>query len=362
MSGPAIMSHYEERLERDLERIRERVAQAGIHVDEALRAAERTFRTGDRNLASETILGDHRINREIREIDKLCHAFVARHLPSAGHLRLVSSVLRINVELERIGDYAVTVCREAVQLTKPPPSSIFEDLEVMAEQGRTMLAQAMQAFREGNPDLARGTMAMAKQASALTHKMWQDLLREGEKESRPISDLFALLIILNRLERVSDQAKNICEETVFAATGETKEPKVYSVLFVDETNTRWSQIAEAYARKSYPESGVYRSAGWSPGTEIDEETRAFLHASGLDFDGASPTAIADLPAGLAEFDVVVGLGQNAHRHLDETPFHTTIVQWDISDEEAAPSLESGFAALTLEIRDLMETLRGPNAT
>ena len=65
--------------------------------------------TRDRELAAEVILGDLPINREVRAIDALCHAFVARHLPSAGHLRFVSSVLRLNVELERIGDYAVTI-------------------------------------------------------------------------------------------------------------------------------------------------------------------------------------------------------------------------------------------------------------
>ena len=110
------MSHLEERLEHDLNHIRDHIARMGADVEQALEAAFRALESGDDRLAFKTILSDLPINRHMREIDRLCHAFIAVHLPSAGHLRLISSVIRANIILERIGDYAVTIAREAVQL------------------------------------------------------------------------------------------------------------------------------------------------------------------------------------------------------------------------------------------------------
>ena len=88
------MSHYEERLEQDLGKIREQIAAMAGKVEEGLKNAVRALQTGDCKLASTVILADHPINRSMREIDRLCHAFIAVHLPSAGHLRLLSSAVR----------------------------------------------------------------------------------------------------------------------------------------------------------------------------------------------------------------------------------------------------------------------------
>ena len=115
------MSHYEERLARDLADLKGRIATLGVRLDAALGAAVRAFLGRDRDLASSTILGDRAVNRATREIDRLCHAFVVRHLPSAGHLRYISAVLRLCIALERIGDYAVSISREAAS----PSNDIF---------------------------------------------------------------------------------------------------------------------------------------------------------------------------------------------------------------------------------------------
>ena len=76
------------------------------------------------NSPNEVVLGDLVVNRRVRKLDSKCHAFVARHLPSAGHLRFVSSVLRLSIALERVGDYAVIIARELAQLESPPPQQV----------------------------------------------------------------------------------------------------------------------------------------------------------------------------------------------------------------------------------------------
>lgn len=112
------MTHYEERLQEDLTRLQQKVSSLGNTVENAVANAVRALLELDKEIATEVIIGDLKVNRESRELDRLCHGFVARHLPAAGHLRYVSSTMRVNVALERIGDYAETISRTVLQLSK----------------------------------------------------------------------------------------------------------------------------------------------------------------------------------------------------------------------------------------------------
>ena len=258
------MSHYEERLERDLADLKERVLAVGAEVEEALRCAERVVVHGDRALASRTILGDNRINRAIRDVDARCHAFVARHLPSAGHLRFVSSVLRIDLELERIGDYAATICREALQLDAPPPQPLLADFEVMSAHGRNLLHARSQAFREGSADLARGTLGLAQPQRAMVRKLFADLLREGEVESRPLRRAVRAAHRPPPARARRRPGQEHLRGDHLRRHRRDQAAEAFTILFVDQRNDRASQLAEAWARKYYPKSGGYMSAGWEP--------------------------------------------------------------------------------------------------
>jgi phosphate transport system protein len=363
------MSHYEERLEKDLGGIKDRIAEVGRQVEEGFKNAIHSVLTEDQALAAATILGDMPINREVREIDALCHAFVARHLPSAGHLRFVSSALRMNVELERVGDYAVAIAREQRQLSQKVPDAVARDIDFLGDQARAALHQAMKSFNQGNADLAKGTKTMGSQVEASFQKVFDGLLEEGEKGSRPIKDLFATLVIFNRIARVADQAKNICEETVFVATGETKEPKVYNILFVDEQNSLLSQLAAALARRAFPESGRYASAGWSPASAVDSRLERFAESKSIDLGDASPKALASMWDEIEDYHVLVSLEGDASSHLGDVPFRTILLQWDVGsspgevDEQRAEAmLEEAHRSLAVEIGDLMKTLRGEGAS
>ena len=362
------MTYYEERLEKDLGVIKTRIADVGQGVEDGFKDAIHAVLTQDHDLAAATVLGDMPINREVREIDALCHAFVARHLPSAGHLRFVSSALRMNVELERVGDYAVAIAREQGQLSQKLPESVARDVDFLGDQARAVLHQAMKSFNQMNAELARGTKTMGSQVESSFQKVFDGLLEEGEKGSRPIKDLFATLVIFNRIARVADQAKNICEETVFVATGETKEPKVYNVLFVDEKNSSLSQMAAAFARRAFPESGRYECAGWSPAGEVDPRLVRFGGSKSIDLEGAAPKSLESMWDELEDYHVVVSLGGDVRPHLREVPFRTIVLQWDIGaapgdvDEQRAEAmLEESYRALSAQIGDLMQTLRGEGA-
>ncbi|MEN8176434.1 MAG: PhoU domain-containing protein, partial [Pseudomonadota bacterium] len=311
-------------------------------------------------------LNDGDINRAVREIDRLCHTFIVRHLPSAGHLRLMSATIRAVIALERIGDYAVSISREAVQIASLPDNSLARLLEIMGNESADMLRQALAAFKEGNADKAKGVMGMADQMERHLTNVFHELTHEEAK--RPIKDLFALFVVFSLLERVSDQAKNLCEETVFAVTGETKAAKVYRVLFLDEANDCQSQMAQAIGRKTFPNSGVFESAGRTAAGALDAGMTRFMEEHGCSMEEARPRKLDMTPTELGAYHVIVSLQGPVRDYLDEIPFHTTALQWDVGDApsnmddiEAGRSYEEMYRKISVELRVLLEKLRGPGA-
>jgi phosphate transport system protein len=357
------MSIYEERLETDLTTIRSEVQNVGSLVETAVGNSVKSILTWNQQLAYETILKDQVINRAVKRIDHLCHAFVVRHSPTAGHLRFVSSVLRVNVALERVGDYAVTVCREMARLAEKPNQRVIGDLEISVDPAKQALSQALEAFQNSNSELARGTKEMASHLGKTFDKAFSDLVDEGEKGAAPIRDLFALLVIFNRLSRVCDQAKNICEETVFASVGETKPAKRFRILFVDDKESCLSLMAVALALKDFPECAEYSSAGCDPSEELPADFVAFMEARGHDLQ-VKPARLEIIPEILGEYHIIVTLSKNLAQKMGRSPYHTVVLDWGIDSvcSEKSPAFDSCYTELSAKISDLMEILTGQGPT
>jgi phosphate transport system protein len=360
------MSHYEERLERDLTGIREQVANMAELVQTAVKNAMHALQTGNDKLAAATVLADHSINRNMRLIDERCHKFIALHLPSASHLRLMSSVIRVDIELERIGDYAATIAREALQLSAPPAGSMSRELERVGNETQLMLRQAVRAFKELNADLAKGTMIMEEQMENDLDIIYAELMANDNRDA--VKSLLAIFAVFTQLKRVADQAKNLCEETVFAVTGDPKAPKVYNILFIDEDNSCQSQIAEAIARKNFPGSGNYSSAGRSPAAALNPVMTEFLGNHGLNIDDTTwPKPIDMTPLELTTQHVIVSLQGSVKSYFEQLPFHTTPLEWDVGpapengDTAGIQRLEEIYRDTAVQVRDLMEALRGEGA-
>lgn len=356
------MKHYEERLERDEAEIRDGVKSVAALVETAVRNAVHALLAGDRRLANEVVLGDGEINRAVRALDHRCHAFIVRHLPSAGHLRLMSATIRAGIALERIGDYAVNIARESVQLSSPPTGGLARSADLMADQAIGMLHDAMAAFGEGNAEKAKGIMSLADQVGHELSNVLAELT--SENGAHDMKDLFALFVVFSMLERVSDQAKNICEEAVFAATGQTKAKKVYRILFLDKANSCQSQIAEAIARKHFPNSGEYKSKGTQPAASLDEGVKAFLEERGHAMSQSAPKRFDETAGELEGYHVIVSLEGPVTDYLKEIPFHTITLEWDVGQApcaggaEQTAHLEKLYRELSLQVRDLLERLRG----
>ena len=360
------MSHYEERLERDLSLIKQQATLLAKRVDDALSAAVRALLSGDDKLAYATVLGDQRINAENRKLDRMCHAFIGVHLPSAGHLRLITAMIHANIALERVGDYAVTIARESVHLAKRPDALIKREVELLAGESRQMFKQAVCAFIDGNAEKAKATMIMADQVERTFDVVFADLVSEGENFS--VEDLFAYLGVFNALERVSDQAKNICEETVFAVTGQTKATKVFRILFLDEDNTLLGPIAEMVARKNFSGGGEFSSLGRRAGA-MAPEVVGRLQELGIDLARHQPRAMNLSLRDLADFHVIVSLQGPVKSYVDNVPFHTAALEWDVGgavtaevpDEQRRERHEALIREIAVQVSNLMSTLRGEEA-
>lgn len=358
------MSGYEQRLAADKAEIRKRAFAVGRQVHEAIASATQALLKHDREACSRIVLGDLPINREIRAIDALCHKFVARHLPSAGHLRFVSSVLQMDVALERIGDYAVTIAREGVQLDGQIPESISSDIEALSDQACEILSDALLAFSERDAELARRTRPRAKAVNTSYSQFYRYLTQNGDQ--LPLADAFAIMTVYHRLDRVADQAKNISEETLFELTGEIKAPRKYRVLFVDDDGKAWAPMAAALARKTFPESGEYSCASVSPSAGLLSFLPQVAENVGADAPQPVSTSFDSNETELERYDVIAALTNDPER-IDQlvrhVPYATAIIRWphDAAATADAGSFETACRELSHQVHELMVLLRGPDA-
>lgn len=360
------MSHYQERLDRDLREIRSEFDAAATMAQEQIGDAVTALLSFNRDLATQVILRDRIINRITRNIDGLCHGFVIRHLPVGHHLRFISAALRVAVALERIGDYAATISRHAIRCSGPPPELIARDVELLAHQARACLAEALKAFRDENADGARKTLGLTYNMDSTHDKASEDLIATGERHNVPVRDLLGFARALSVLLRVSDQAENIAQETIVAVTGETIHPKVYRILFVDRANDGKSLLAEAYARKAFPESGSFASAGWEPAKAARPDALEFFEAHGFPTEGLHPKRLPELMTEPKHFHVIVGLDEEARGKVGELPYKTVFLHWDVGpcpfDAGGTARAEEMYREIASRLRELMLILRGPDGS
>ncbi len=360
--APERVTHYEERLENDLNSIKDGVSQVGSWVQDNLWDAVLSLTRFDRTRANHTILKDRAVNRATEDLDHECHVFVVRHLPSAGHLRFVSSVLRATVAMERIGDYAVTVCRETLRLHAAPPEALAADLDTLGSQVANTVRSGIGAFVDGDVEAAAAGLGMARQVESTYRKVVRTLRDLGEQQALPVGDLFSLLISVRVLKRASDQAENLCEQTQFAVTGATKEAKSYRLLFVDRTGNL-GKLAELFAEQVFPTEGLFESAATEPAEAYDPGLHEFVESRGVEVDGAPMALEERIDGAQRHYHVVAGIDLDPAVYIEHVPFRTVVLRWDIADAVGRAAAVEGreryailHRAVADEVTGLLEEL------
>ena len=351
------MSHLEERMEADLNYIRDWLWKIGEDVENALLNAKKALLLRDTEMAYDIILGDQPINRDSRQCDRLCHTFIARYLPGAGALREMASTIRINVILERIGDYAVTVCRESLQLEAPLPERFSAIIDGIADDSIEILAGARSAFREGNAERAIALMGAAKRMEGRMDGFYDELFEQDDRMDA--TTMMVIFAVFNILKRVADQAKNICDQTVFAVRGIAKLPKVYRILFIDRPGSGMGQLATAIGRKNFPDTAESASATPGGSDAVSDSLREFLQETGLPDEDLDSERLEALEHDFSDYIVIVCLDGQVSDHIQKVPFHSSALNWALPDGEG---FTGQYRHLRSQITELVTLLAGEETT
>jgi len=362
-------TRLEESLERDVERIRHQVLEMSALAERALRDCVEALSGGDRQRAYAVILRDQYIDEKEKEIDRLCLEFLVRQQPVGVHLRLAYSAIKINLELERVGDYAESVARQLLRLSSLPevPEAIRARIVEMADLAIPMLHDSIEAFVRQDPELAKKVIVVEPAVDALLGRLNADVI-EALREQKVLPEMMEPLVTIGRrFERVADQARNVCMETLYMCTGEyAKHPgaDTFRILFVGEHNACRSQMAEAIAQSLGQPKFIFSSAGLDP-RAIDPQTLAFMREKGLDISRMAPKAIYQVP-NLEHYQVIVGVAPEAQQAFPRSPRKMVYVDWSIDDpsrlqgspEEVRSAYEAAFTFLSRHVRDLVGAVLG----
>lgn len=175
------------------------------------------------------------------------------------------------------------------------------------------------------------------------------------------------MVILSRIRRVASQAKNICEETIFAVSGQTKKRKPVRILFLDEDNGIYSRTAVALARKAFPNTGRFVSAGLNESQTSIESYMAYLTTQGCTPPREVFRSVEFEKANLNAYDVVISLQVPMDRFLTKIPFHTVSLEWTLptlggeNEDQKMERFQEIQREIAAAVNHLMTTMRGEEA-
>jgi phosphate transport system protein len=203
--------HFED----DLRTLKNRLLSMGALVEERARQAVQALMERRLELAEEVIAGDQEVNDLQIEIDDRCLKLLALQQPMASDLRLITAAMKINADLERIGDQAVNIAENAAQLLAHPPLKPWLDLPRMAEMAQQMTRDALDAFVRRDPALARNVLERDDEVDQLKDQNFRVLLTYMMADPGTIERALALILVARNLERIADHATNIAEDVIF---------------------------------------------------------------------------------------------------------------------------------------------------
>jgi len=167
------------------------------------------------------ITRDAGVNRMDIEIDAMCIRILALRQPAASDLRFITTGLKINYDLERIGDMAVNICERALELNEEPMLKPYIDIPRMASIVESMVKDSLDAFLRGDCDLAQQVIDRDDEVDQLNYQIFRELLSYMAEDPHTISRSTRILFVSKYLERIADHATNIGEMVVFMVKGKT---------------------------------------------------------------------------------------------------------------------------------------------
>lgn len=206
-------------LEQELEEIKSKVFAMADYAIESIARSLRSLKESDSGLAEQVISDDTNLDSLEVEIDNECIKILVTRQPAAVHLRFVLAMVKINTDLERIGDLAGNIAREAIKLNGKPSLKPLVDIPRMADICIDMIREAFTAITERDSERARRVIGRDNEIDMLNTQVYRELFTFMAEDPHTISQSMGLIMVAKALERIGDHATNIAERAVYYIEG-----------------------------------------------------------------------------------------------------------------------------------------------
>ncbi len=209
-----------EKIEVEIANLKKELLEMAALAEDMLSKSVKALKEQDGALAEEVIRSDKIVNQKEIEIDKHCTRILALLHPEAEDLRTVLMILKINNDLERIGDHAVNVAERAIFLADKPLVKPLIDIPRMADHAIEMLRESLDSFVNKNADLAIEVCKKDDTVDELYKQVIRELVTYMAQDPTTVERSLSLILVGRELERVADLATNIAEDTVYIVRGQ----------------------------------------------------------------------------------------------------------------------------------------------
>ncbi|MGQ4646148.1 phosphate signaling complex protein PhoU [Lyngbya aestuarii] len=209
------LSHFQ----RCVRRLEQDVLRMGALVEKSFRLSHQSLFARNLEAASQISLIDKRIDRYYRQIESECSILLTLQAPVAQDLRLVSALMQLVRDLERIGDYAENLAEIAVKLFPYPPPDCLPEIEVMSHHAQAMLATSLEALVDLDANAGKAVRDLDEQVDNAYEKVYQTLAQQRDIKG-VIEPILLLVLVIRHLERMADHATNIGQRVTYIVTGQ----------------------------------------------------------------------------------------------------------------------------------------------
>lgn len=207
-------------IERQIDALKERILKVGTIVEEAISKSITALINRDAALAQRVIANDEQIDRMEVEVEEECLKILALYQPVAADLRFVVAVLKINNDLERMGDLARNIAKRVAQLSNGRHYTLPPEIRTMAMQAQEMVKQCLDAVVNGDPSLARQVREEDDAVDEARLQIRQRVLRGIKDDPEEVENLLRINSVSKHIERIADMATNIAEDVIYMVEGE----------------------------------------------------------------------------------------------------------------------------------------------
>jgi phosphate transport system protein len=210
-----VVRHFQQ----ELDDLQQRLLEMAGLVEFAVHGSVRSLVDRDDRQAEQVLQNERRINQLQMQVDDLATRLLALHQPMARDLRFLTAAIKINVDLERMGDLAVNLAERSLSLVRRPPVKPLIDIPHMAGLVESMVRKSLDSFVKRDGDLAHVVLRSDDEVDDLKNVIYDELVQFMERDASTVRRGVDLMFVAHNLERIADHATNIAEDVLYLVRG-----------------------------------------------------------------------------------------------------------------------------------------------